>query len=145
MTKLQILSQDEINKFNIAPDFDLQEKQYYFKIPKILLQKIELDIHKIHFIAIFGYFKATNILFHNIDIDTLKYIAHSILDIDYEIDIKENLSTSTLYRYKTIIKEYFNIQSYNNKIKDTLLKEATTLASNFTHRKRIFVTIQHPA
>jgi len=44
-------------------------------------------------------------------------------------------------RYKHIIKRHLLIGDYTTESADILLKEATTLASNFTHRKKIFYAL----
>jgi len=58
---LAILSKQEINKFeNDVPKFSYQEKEYYFKIPKSLLENIQYKDNKVFMILIYGYFRATN-------------------------------------------------------------------------------------
>jgi hypothetical protein len=75
---LAILSKQEINKFeNDVPKFSYQEKEYYFKIPKSLLENIQYKDNKVFMILIYGYFRATN-KFYMPDLtdDNLLYIAN---------------------------------------------------------------------
>jgi len=141
MTSLQILTQEEVKKFNTVPILNTNEQKYYFKIPNSLLESIETNMNQIHFIALFGYFKKENKFFDKFDNQIYLYIAHDILDIEFTSEDIDVIPKSTFYRYKEIIKNYFAIQAYTDKIADILLKEATTLASNFTHRKKIFYAL----
>jgi len=54
---------------------------------------------------------------------------------------KKTLTKSTLYRYQQIIKQHLFINDYTDEIKNTLTNEAIILASNFTHRKKIFYSL----
>jgi ACT domain-containing protein len=141
MTSLQILTQEEVKIFNAVPVLSNSEQKYYFKIPNNLLENIETNMNQIYFIALFGYFKKENKFFEKFDNQIYLYIAHEILNIEFTSEDINIVSKSTFYRYKEIIKNYFAMQAYTGKTANILLKEATTLASNFTHRKKIFYAL----
>lgn len=141
MTSLQILTKEEVKIFNAVPTLNSTEQKYYFKIPNSLLESIETNMNQIYFIALFGYFKKENKFFDKFDNQIYLYIAYNILDIEFISEDIDVVPKSTFYRYKEIIKKYFAIQAYTDKIAGILLKEATTLASNFTHRKKIFYAL----
>ena len=82
-----------------------------------------------------------NKFFDKFDNQTYLTIAHDILNIKFTSEDITILPKSILYRYKEMIRNYFTIQAYTDKMKDALLKEATTLANNFTHRKKIFYAL----
>lgn len=69
MTTLQILSKEEEKTFNQKPAFNSQQQKYYFSIPKSLLEKIESDFNQIYFVLLYGYFKATNKFFTDLNDD----------------------------------------------------------------------------
>jgi hypothetical protein len=141
MTSAQILSKEEEKEFNQKPIFTFKQQKYYFAIPKRLLEKIDSNHNKIYFVLLYGYFKATSKFFNNFDNDeNIEYIASDILKISNLIH-DNNITKSTLYRYKQIIKQHFFINEYTDEIKMILLNEATDLASKFTHRKRIFYSL----
>jgi len=52
--------------------------------------------------------------------------------------IPKDIARSTLYRYRQMIKNHLAINEYTSKIKQVLQQEATSLANNFVHRKKIF-------
>lgn len=141
MTTLQILSKEEEKTFNQKPVFNSQQQKYYFSIPKSLLEKIASDFNQIYFTLLYGYFKATNKFFTDLNEDkNLDYIASNVLKISIDTDAV-SLTKSTLYRYQQIIKQHLRINEYTYEIKDILVKEATTLANNFIHRKKIFYAL----
>ena len=138
MTSTQILSKEEEKIFNQKPIFTLSQQKYYFAIPKRLLEKIDSNHNKIYFVLLFGYFKATNKFFNNLDSDeNMEYIASDILKISNWIG-DNTITKTTFHRYKQIIKQHLFINEYTAEIKTILLNEAIDLASKFTHRKRIF-------
>ena len=140
MTTLQILSKEEEKTFNQKPVFNSQQQKYYFSIPKSLLEKIASDFNQIYFTLLYGYFKATNKFFTDLNEDkNLDYIASNVLKISIDTDAV-SLTKSTLYRYQQIVKQHLRINEYTDEIKDILVKEAITLANNFTHRKKIFTS-----
>ena len=141
MTTLQILSKEEEKTFNQKPVFNSQQQKYYFSIPKSLLEKIASDFNQIYFTLLYGYFKATNKFFTDLNEDkNLDYIASNVLKISIDTDAV-SLTKSTLYRYQQIVKQHLRINEYTDEIKDILVKEATTLANNFIHRKKIFYAL----
>ena len=141
MTSTQILSKEEEKIFNQKPIFTLSQQKYYFAIPKRLLEKIDSNHNKIYFVLLFGYFKATNKFFNNLDSDeNMEYIASDILKISNWIG-DNTITKTTFHRYKQIIKQHLFINEYTAEIKTILLNEAIDLASKFTHRKRIFYSL----
>ena len=106
-----------------------------------MLEKIASDFNQIYFTLLYGYFKATNKFFTDLNEDkNLDYIASNVLKISIDTDAV-SLTKSTLYRYQQIIKQHLRINEYTDEIKDILVKEATTLANNFIHRKKIFYAL----
>ena len=144
MARMQILSKEEQIMFSRPPIFSMVQKEYYFKLPEELKKftnTLRDSNNKVYISLLFGYYKANSIFystesFHN---DDKQYIIDK-LGITLDIDTSK-LPTSTIHRYKEIIKKYFTIQAYTDKIANALLSEAITLASNFTHRKKIFYVL----
>jgi hypothetical protein len=144
MARVQILTKEEQKIFSTPPKFNFTQKEYYFKLPEEL-QKFSITLrdskNKVYFSLLYGYYKASSI-FYSIEsshYDDIKYVLE-------QLQIKDNFSnfklpTSNISRYKQIIKQYFGVNNYTNTIKQFLLKEATTLASNFIHRKKIFYNL----
>ena len=71
------------------------------------------------------------------------FITKIILILLYQLNnpVKTVPPRKTLYRYKQIIRDYFQINEYTDEITSTLQKEANNLANNFIHRKKIFYTL----
>jgi len=120
------------------PTFTLQEKEYYFKIPKLLLEGLSSSKYKISMTLIWGYYRATNKFYFDFSQQSnIEFVANL-----YDCKINQiDSSSTTLYRYKMLIKEYLNINDYTDDIKSTLQKEANNLANNFVHRKKIFYAL----
>jgi hypothetical protein len=88
---------------------------------------------------LYGYFRISN-KFYAVNDDCTK-------DLEY-IQNRYNLSESqiqiperTIRIYKAKIRQHLCINAYTNEIKATLLDEATSLANNFIHRKRILYSL----
>lgn len=144
MARVQILSKEEQKIFSSPPKFNFSQKAYYFKLPEALQEfstTLRDSNNRTYFFLLYGYYKASSIFypiedFHN---DDIIYILEKL---QIEIDLATfKLPTSNISRYKQIIKQYFAVRGYTSNIKEALLKEATTLASNFTHRKKIFYAL----
>jgi len=135
MPTLTILAKAEQDIFVNEPIFTLQEKRYFFKVPESLLINLNSSKNKLLMTLLRGYFKATNKFYldfkqkANVDFVAQMY-TYNYKTIDF--------STSTLYRYRDIIKKYLKINEFTDNIQSILLKEANTLANNFIHRKKIF-------
>lgn len=139
--EVQVLTKEELTRFNTSPSFNYEQKNYFFKINDTLLEKItsvlKMD-NATYFIAFYGYFKATN-KFSDIELDNK--------DLDF-IQEKYKLSTKlfecserTIRIYKQQIREYLQINEYTKEIQQILQKEALILANNFVHRKTIFYAL----
>jgi len=144
MARVQILSKEEQKIFSSPPKFNFSQKEYYFKLPEALQEfsaTLRDSNNRVYFSLLYGYYRASSIFypiedFHN---DDILYILEQL---QIKIDLATfKLPASNISRYKQIIKEYFTVRSYTSNIKEALLKEATALASNFTHRKKIFYAL----
>jgi len=145
MTLANILTNKEKKNLYSPQYLRHQEKVYYFSLPKELEIKMQLFATiegKITFILLYGYFKAFNQFF-----DTNLFLNE---DIDFIINKYNFLPTnqisvekSRIYEYRKLIKQYFKINKYTEKIKSTFQKEANNLANNFIHRKKIFYNLVH--
>jgi len=138
-----ILTNDEQNKFNLVPKFTFEQRKFFFTITDNLLDKIytfENDDNRIIFILLYGTFRATNRFF-----DIVKYGNNNVEYIQNQYNLwKTDFSSITSRRvqqYQQLIKQHLAINDYTDKIKEILLNEATTLANNFTHRKKIFYSL----
>ncbi len=139
MARIEIFNLQEIKQFNNPSIFNYQEKEYFFRLPKLIYDKVILfeDKNVITIVTLlYGYFVKSNkffsiSLFNNEDI---KFITK-------EKNFKINCSEKTFYRYKQIIKQYLGINNYSNEIENILQNEADTLSSNFIHRKKIFYSL----
>jgi len=56
----------------------------------------------------------------------------------YNYKIADNITKRTFYRFIKTIKQYLDIKNYSTAIESILQNEASTHASNFIHRKKIF-------
>jgi len=135
---LSILTKQEIDKLeNNLPIFNDQEKEYYFNIPKSLLENIKYKDNKIFMILIYGYFKATNKFYMpELSDNNLIFIANK-----YNTKMIENITKGTYYRFQQLIKEYFGINNNALEFEKILQNEANILASDFIHRKKIFYAL----
>lgn len=110
MSRISILSQFEIKKFNNPPLFNDSERRKYFMIPssvQSILDSLVNDDNKIGFILQLGYFKATNKFYS-------KYYESDIAYIAYQL----GLSTSNIeYTDRTRLnhrQEILKLLGYNN-------------------------------
>jgi len=143
MSRIQILNQQELKEFERVSHLKYNEKAYSFSLPKLLLDialSFQNDSYFLAFTLLFGYFKIT----HKFS-DDIFYNENNIDFIINKYQLKNPVKTvpprKTLYRYKQIIRDYFQINEYTDEIKSTLQKEANNLANNFIHRKKIFYTL----
>jgi len=135
---LTILTKQEIYKFeNELPNFNYQEKVYYFNIPESLIENIQYNDNKIFMILIYGYFKATNKFYMPILSDeNLLFLSNK-----YKYIMTDNITKRTFYRFVKTIKQYLDIKDYSTEIESILHNEASTHASNFLHRKKILYSL----
>jgi len=135
---LTILTKQEIYKFeNELPNFNHQEKVYYFNIPESLIENIQYNDNKIFMTLIYGYFKATNKFYIPILSDeNLLFISNK-----YKYTITDNITKRTFYRFTKTIKQYLDIIDYSTKIESILYNETSIYASNFIHSKKIFYSL----
>ena len=144
MARVQILSKEEQKIFSSPPKFNFSQKKYYFKLPEVLQEfsaTLRDSNNRVYFSLLYGYCKANNIFY-----DSEKFQYDDILFIKEKLNLKTDidsflLSQRHMRRYKQMIKKYLLINDYTTNSADILLKEATTLASNFTHRKKIFYVL----
>jgi len=143
MPTIKILSKIEEKNLYSLQQFNLKEKEYFFKIPTKLLTKafsFELEDGKVIFILMYGYFKK----FHQFyDISEYKKSDMDYVSIKYGLPIIKNIKITKrrFQQYKNIIKSYLKINNYTNEIRSILQQEANNLANNFIHRKKIFYTL----
>ena len=140
--EIEILTKNEVILLNTPTPLNNQQKEYYFNINGDLLENLQINYKKeniAYFILLYGYFRISN-KFYTINDNCAK-------DLEY-IQNRYNLSVSqikiperTIRIYKAKIKQHLCINGYTDKIKEMLLDEATTLANNFTHRKKIFYSL----
>ena len=144
MSRVVILSKEEQKAFSTPAILNFIQKEHYFKIPNELKKFVDTlreEKNKIYFYLLYGYYQSDNIFydvenFHNQDIE---YIRDKLcFNINEQAS---DLSERHIRRYRQIIKQYLLINDYTNEIKETLLNEATTLSSNFIHRKKIFYSL----
>ncbi|QSZ43184.1 Tn3 family transposase (plasmid) [Sulfurimonas aquatica] len=139
MPILSILSKVEQAQFESEPSFSLKEKNYFFKIPQILLSDLNTTKNKVLMTLLWGYFKAKNKFYMEFSqVENLKFLR---LLYNREEAVDTTFALTTTYRYKEIIKTYLGIHDYTQEMKSILQKEANNLANNFIHRKKIFYTL----
>jgi len=144
MGRVQILSKEEQIIFSTPPIFNFLQKEYYFKLPDVLQEftnTLRDPNNKVYVSLLYGYYKA-NSIFYSIEKfqnDDIEYIVDK-LQVTHD-SATFILPTSNIHRYKEIIKSHFTIQAYTDETANALIKEATMLASNFTHRKKIFYAL----
>ena len=145
MSSITILSKEEENKLLKVPKLQHFQRETLFQIPAHILDKVytlENDNNKIIFILMYGYFKLTNRFY-----DINAYLQHDVESICEKYNLIDSNFKSdaillrNLRRYKQSVKQYLGIKEYTDGIKAMLLSEATTLANNFTHRKKIFYSL----
>ncbi|WP_121628752.1 hypothetical protein [Poseidonibacter antarcticus] len=100
---LTILTKYEIYKFeNELPNFNYQEKVYYFNIPESLIENIQYNDNKIFMILIYGYIKATNKFYIPILSDeNLLFLSNK-----YKYITTDNITKRTFYRFTNPIPTY---------------------------------------
>ena len=109
MSRIQILTQQEIKEFEQVPPLKYKEKVHTFTLPKNLYDtalSFQNDSYFLIFTLLFGYFKIANEFYDDI------FYCES--DIEFVIN-KYNLQNinhmklprKTIYRYKQLIREYF--------------------------------------
>ena len=142
MSVFKILTNEEEKDFELVPKFDSLSQNHFFKLTSGVSESIsemKSDSNKILFILMFGYFKATHRFFEiQKNDENYLYIANrnnlNIFDFN-------TVTSRTQQRYKQIIKSYFNVNEYNKDIELKLKNYATELPNNFTHRKKIFISL----
>ena len=138
MPLISILSAEEEKAFEKPPKFTFAQKEYYFKLPNELSNTIDDVSNKMFLTLMYGYFKATNKFFEvNLDDENLLYLSTE----KFRAAVSVNIAERTFYRYKKIIKDHLCINEYTENIQESLQKEATNLANNFLHRKKIFYAL----
>ena len=143
MPRNDLLSKDEQKRFDTPPQFTNAQKEYFFKLPAELEERLNAfdnDTSKVTFILLYGYFRVTHIFF-KLDYAPLKDIEFikKMYSLHYEITIPPNVRT--LRRHKVLIKEFLGIRAYDESIHLNLTKEAQNHAGNFLHRKKIFYAL----
>ena len=143
MPRNDLLSKDEQKRFDTPPQFTNAQKEYFFKLPAELEERLNAfdnDTSKVTFILLYGYFRVTHIFF-KLDYTPLKDIEFikKMYSLHYEITIPPNVRT--LRRHKVLIKEFLGIRAYDESIHLNLTKEAQNHAGNFLHRKKIFYAL----
>jgi len=139
VARIEILNVHEIKQFINPPILNHQEKEYFFRLPKLIYDKIVLfeDKNAITIVTLlYGYFLKSNKFYY-----TEVFHDEDISFIIKNEDLKIDCSEKTFYRYKQIIKQYLGIKDYSNDIENILQNEANTLSSNFIHRKKIFYAL----
>ena len=144
MARVVILSKAEQKIFSTPSVLSYTQQEYYLKVPHALEKFVALlkdDSNKIYFNLLYAYYTIDRVFYDRI-------FFHS-QDIKYLIDKLEmdaynqnfDLSQRQIRRYKQTIKSHLLIKNYTNEMKELLLGEATTMASNFIHRKKIFYSL----
>ena len=145
MARIEFLTGSEIKNFESVPEFKNSfERDYFFKLPKkIYDQALTLGNDELFciFTLMYGYFKVSNKFFdfNGYNEDDIRHICTK-----YQIEVSNSMvqpSIRTIQRYKQIIKFYFQIIEFNSEIESKLQQHAIELASNFTHRKKIFYSL----
>jgi hypothetical protein len=145
MARIEFLTGSEIKNFESVPEFKNSfERDYFFKLPKkIYDQALTLGNDELFciFTLMYGYFKVSNKFFdfNGYNEDDIRHICTK-----YQIEVSNSMvqpSIRTIQRYKQIIKFYFQIVEFNSEIESKLQQHAIELASNFTHRKKIFYSL----
>jgi len=140
---LTILTTQEREVFKSTPVFNTKERNFFFKIPLILfdeMKSLNKDTNNILFILNYGYFKATNKFYININ-DSQKDIEYISNIYNLKYDNLNNISIRNIQRYQQKIKEYFQVNNYTEEMKNRLQDEAIRRANNFEHRKKIFYSL----
>ncbi len=143
-THIKILSQQDVNCFELPPKFTGEDRKRYFLLPKLIESLIKdfKSINKVGFILQFVYFKIANRFFipkkfYKRDIE---FIANK-LEIDYgNLDIL-NYKEGTYRRHQELILEKLGFQKFNDEIKTILTKESLRLCQIQLKPKFIFMSL----
>ena len=131
MTLLQILSASELKTLKDPPEFNSEERKYFFYLPKWAekyLETLRKDINKIGFVLQLGYFRAVKKNFipskyHKKDIE---YVTNK-LNIPFdEVDISKYHRVD-LNRNKNVILKNLGFQTFNDEEKKLLIEKANSL------------------
>lgn len=144
MARVIILSKEEQKVFFTPSVLICTQHEYYLKVPHALEKfaaSLKDDSHQIYFHLLYAYYAIDRVFydrkfFHSQDI---KYLIDKLEMDTYNENF--DLSQRQIRRYKQTIKNYLLIKNYTNETQKILLNEATIMASNFIHRKKIFYSL----
>jgi len=144
MARVIILSKEEQKVFSTPSVLRYTQQGYYLKIPHALKRFVSLlkdDNNKIYFNLLYTYYTVDKVFYDRdtFHIQDIKYLMDKLAMHTYNQYF--DLSQRQIRRYKQTIKSYLLINNYTDEMKEILLREATTMASNFTHRKKIFYSL----
>ncbi|MEQ8191135.1 MAG: DUF4158 domain-containing protein, partial [Candidatus Eremiobacterota bacterium] len=121
MTLLQILSASELKTLKNPPEFNSEERKYFFYLPKWAekyLETLRKNVNRVGFILQLGYFRAVKRNFipskyHKRDIE---YVANKLGIPEQEIDLNE-YTRPDLSKNKKVILKNLGFQIFNDEEK----------------------------
>jgi TnpA family transposase len=143
MPAIQILSQEEIDAFDLPPQFSGTERKKYFNVTKQIrksIGKLRSSHTKVGFLIQLGYFKATGRFFPpvNIRMEDIRY-ASVILELPAN-DIRGIYTHDTYHHHKQVILQLMGFVSIENG-KHYLDSHLNTLIVSHLPAKKIFFSL----
>lgn len=140
MAKMRILSSEELKHFENPPETTLEEKEKYFILPS-WFDSIESrnPVNSVGLILMLGYFRMTGRFFVSSKFNE-KDIAYIIDNLKIP-QIALNLDTfqkATYGRYKQLILEHSNVETFTEKHYSLLITEAKRITPSKLRPKQIF-------
>ena len=144
MPILKVLSSTEQESFENPPLFNSFERKKYFDFPlKIitLMKTFRTPTNQVCFLVVFGYFRATRRFFarkfHQKDI---AFVARMIGIALNKIKI-ESYDKTTYQRHKKMILEYYGFREFDDKAKQIVIKEISSMIRSQLRPKLIMLRI----
>jgi len=142
MPRLQILSKEEIAKFNSPPKLNDFERKKYFAIDsKIdsIIERIDSPTNKVGLVLLYGYFKISGKFFttDNFNYDDVKYVGDSLGIKNNEIDFDRYMEKG-FRRHKKLICELLNYHLFTELDRNIVFSEIDSLIEIQTRPRQIF-------
>ena len=142
MTYLKILNHSQKKEFESPPSISDETRKELFTLHhsmQLQLASFDKDVNKLHFIAMYGYFKVYRTFFDAVSFpkSDIDYIVNQY---NFHLDTLK-IALNTQVRYKRIIREHFGFLSPNENLRKILKAEASHLISKLSNPKALFYAL----
>ena len=145
MTKLQILSKEEVKNFSLPLKFSKEEREKYFSIDseiEVLINKIDDFSNKVCYILLYGYFKATGKFMTSDKFydDDIEYVVNLLGNSKERIQLKKYMKNS-FWRHQKIIVNILGYTLFGDLKKDFLDDEIGSLIVKQVRPRQVFLKL----